>query len=175
MLSSLIDRHTHSIAMKGQIMITQSKLKELVHYNLETGIFTWKKRTSNRIKIGNVVGNLHKCGYIEMRVDGERCLAHRLAWLYVYGYMPKLIDHINRNKQDNRIKNLREADYSQNALNSKIRSDNSSGAKCVYFDKRNKSWEVKIGNKYIKKYKTLEEATQKSLELRKEMAGNFFN
>ena len=156
-------------------MITQSKLKELVHYDPDTGIFIWKKRTSNRIKIGNVVGNLHKYGYIEMRVDGERCLAHRLAWLYVYGYMPKLIDHINRDKKDNRIKNLREANYSQNALNSKIRSDNSSGAKCVYFDKKNKSWEVKIKKEYIKKYKTLEEAINKANEKRKEFAGEFFN
>jgi hypothetical protein len=175
MLSSLIDRHTHSTAMKGQIMITQSELKELLDYNPETGIFTWKKRTSNRIKVGSIAGSFHMCGYVEIKVGGTRCLAHRLAWLYVYGYMPKLIDHINRNKQDNKIKNLREADYSQNALNSKIRSDNSSGAKCVYFDKRNNSWEVKIKKEYIGKYKTLEEATQKANEKRKEFAGEFFN
>ena len=94
--------------MKGHTMITQSKLKELVNYDQDTGIFTWKKRTSNRIKIGDIIGNLHNCGYIEMGVNGKRYLAHRLAWLYVYGYMPKLIDHINTNKQDNRICNLYE-------------------------------------------------------------------
>jgi hypothetical protein len=156
-------------------MITQSELKELVNYNKDTGIFTWKKRTSNRIKVGDIVGNLHKCGYIEMRVGGTRCLAHRFAFLYVYGYMPKLIDHIDRNKKNNRIDNLREATYGQNILNSKIRSDNTSGVKCVYFDKRNNSWEVKVGNKYIKKYKTLEEAKHKAEEVRKEFAGEFFN
>jgi len=156
-------------------MITQSELKELVNYDKDTGIFTWKKRTSNRIKVGDIVGNLHKSGYIEMRVGGTRCLAHRFAFLYVHGYIPKLIDHIDRNKKNNRIDNLREATYGQNTLNSKIRSDNTSGAKCVYFDKRNNSWEVKIGNKYIKKYKTLEEAKHKAEEIRKEYAGEFFN
>lgn len=156
-------------------MITQSQLKELVNYNQETGIFTWKKRTSNRIKIGDVVGNLHNLEYVEMSVGGVRCLAHRLVFLYEYGYIPTLIDHINRNKQDNRMQNLREASYSENALNSKIRSDNTSGFKCVYYDKRNNSWEVKIENMYIKKYKTLEEASKKALEIRKETAGEFFN
>jgi hypothetical protein len=156
-------------------MITQSELKELVNYDKDTGIFTWKKRTSNRIKVGDIVGNFHKSGYIEMRVGGTRCLAHRFAFLYVHGYIPKLIDHIDRNKKNNTIDNLREATYGQNTLNSKIRSDNTSGAKCVYFDKRNNSWEVKIGNKYIKKYKTLEEAKHKAEEIRKEYAGEFFN
>jgi len=155
-------------------MITQSELKELVNYDKDTGIFTWKKRTSNRIKVGDVVGSLHGEGYIEMKVGGIRCLAHRFAFLYEHGYMPKLIDHIDRNPSNNRIENLREATYAQNMYNSKIRSDSDSGVKCVYFDKRNKSWEVKIGSKYIKKYKTLEEAKQKAEEVRKELAGEFF-
>ena len=125
-------------------MITQSELKELLDYNKDTGIFTWKQRTSNRIKVGNIAGNLHSCGYIELKVKNNRVLAHRLAWLYEHGELPILIDHINGDKKDNRICNLRQASYSENAYNSKIRIDNKSGVRCVSWNKTHNKWEVRI-------------------------------
>jgi hypothetical protein len=125
-------------------MLTQAELKEVLNYHPETGIFTWKKRTSNRVKVGSIAGNVHNCGYIELKVNNNRVLAHRLAWLYEHGELPILIDHINGDKKDNRISNLRQASYSENAYNSKIRTDNKSGVRCVSWDKARNSWEVRV-------------------------------
>lgn len=151
-------------------MITQQKLKELVNYDKNTGIFTWKKRTSNRVKVGDVIGNLHNCGYIEMRVDKTRILAHRLAWLYTYGYIPQIIDHIDGNKQNNKICNLREATHKTNAYNSKIRSDNKSGVRCVSWDKTRNSWEIRLkidGKlKHYGNYKYLDDAKEAADKIR---------
>ncbi len=125
-------------------MITQSELKEVLNYDSDTGIFTWKQKTSNRIKVGGIAGNLHNGGYIELKVKNNRVLAHRLAWLYEHGELPILIDHINGDRKDNRICNLRKATYQSNAYNSKLRKDNKSGVRCVSWDKKNQSWEVRI-------------------------------
>jgi hypothetical protein len=164
--------------MKGHTMITQSKLKELLNYDQDTGIFTWKKRTSNRIKVGNIAGNTHNCGYIEMCIEGKRCLAHRLAWLYIYGYLPKLIDHINGDRQDNKISNLREATYQTNIYNSKIRSDNKSGVRCVSWNNKRNSWEVRIkidGKlKHYGDYKDLNDAKKVADRIRSENHKEFY-
>jgi hypothetical protein len=116
-------------------MITQSRLKELLNYNSDTGVFTWIKRS------GSVAGGLDKCGYIHIRVDYNLYFAHRLAWLYVYGLFPEdQIDHINRVKDDNRFTNLRPATKSQNQMNTPRRSDNKSGHKGVCWSKTAKKW-----------------------------------
>jgi len=173
-----MDRHTHSIAMKGHIMITQQELKELVNYDKDTGIFTWKKRTSNRVKVGDAIGNLHNCGYVEMSVGGKRYLAHRIAWLYMYGYIPQLIDHIDGNKQNNKICNLREATYQSNVYNSKIRSDNKSGVRCVSWNKKRNSWEVRLkidGKlKHYGDYKDLSDAKKVADKIRSESHKEFY-
>ena len=154
MLSSLIDRHTHSTAMKGQIMITQEQLKELLDYNPDTGIFTWKVDRSIAIKKGKVAGYKRPDGYIVTSINKKLYYLHRLAWLYVHGNFPNnVIDHINKDKSDNKLCNLRDVTTSFNNINCNLRSNNSSGYTGISFVKNINKWRVRI--KINKKTKCL--------------------
>ena len=89
--------------------LTQEYLKSILDYDLDTGIFTWKINKAKRTKIGDIAGWSYN-GYREIEINDKKYKAHRLAWLYVYGEMPnKLIDHIDGNRSNNKISNLREA------------------------------------------------------------------
>jgi len=160
-------------------MITQAELKSYLSYDKETGIFIRIKTTSNRSKINSVAGNVRPDGYMEVKVAGNAYLQHRLAWLYEYGVWPsKMLDHINGVRNDNRIENLREVDFRENTYNSKIRSDNKSGVRCVSWNNRQKCWEVrmKVDNKlkYFGNYKDLQDAKAKSEQIRKRHHGEYF-
>ena len=118
--------------MTAQI-ITQAELKEQLHYNPDTGIFTRLIFRCNRHRAGTKVGSFSNKGYLRIELNNKGYQAHRLAWLYMTGEMPELhVDHINQVKDDNRWCNLRLATNSQNKMNSKIRPDNSTGFKGVY-------------------------------------------
>lgn len=100
--------------------LTAARLRELLHYDQLTGLFTWLVKTN---KSRNWVGKQAGCpdkntGYIMIGIDGQHIRAHRLAWLYVTGSFPtREIDHKNRVKSDNRWKNLRAATPQMNAEN----------------------------------------------------------
>lgn len=131
--------------------LTQERLRELLHYDLGTGIFRWRISTGRKIKAGSVAGSRMGNGYIHIGIDSRKYQAHRLAWLYVNGEWPsKDIDHKNNVKDDNRIGNLRLATMSQNIANARRRSDNTSGFKGVSWKKRDSKWCARIrdGNKY---------------------------
>ena len=115
-------------------IISQATLKQLLSYNAETGVFTW-------VKSGRMAGSLLPHGYLRITIQNKGYYAHRLAWLYCYGQWPaQNIDHKNRQKNDNRIANLREVGQSQNGHNQNVRSNNTSGCKGVSFDTRSKKW-----------------------------------
>lgn len=115
-------------------MITQERLKQRYHYNKRTGVFT---RLFNRG--AGVAGTIvsipdSASGHLRVRIDGKKYPLTNLAWLYVYGvYYEGMLDHKDGDEQNNRIKNLRPASYSQNAFNCPIRHDNKTGAKGVVF------------------------------------------
>lgn len=86
-------------------MLTQKRLRDLLHYNPETGIFTWTKRRRR----GKAAGTRHDDrGFLKVSIDNERHLLHRLAWLWMTGlHAPVSVEHINGDRCDNRWKNLR--------------------------------------------------------------------
>jgi hypothetical protein len=126
-------------------MITAERLRELVNYNSDTGVFTHVRRRG--VKAGAVAGCLRGPGdYRVMQAGGRQYLAHRLAWLYVTGSWPAAeIDHINGDKADNRFANLREATSSQNKWNAGASSRNKLGLKGVAFHKKSGRWRAIIG------------------------------
>ncbi len=125
--------------------ITAEKLRELVHYDQECGRCTWKVRTARRVKVGDVAGCPDGHGYLQIMVQSRLHKAHRLAWLYMCSNWPKdQIDHINRDRSDNRITNLREVTNKQNQQNRSNRSDNTSGHPGVYWSKRASKWQAEI-------------------------------
>lgn len=117
-------------------MITQARLKELLHYDPETGVFTRRITIRGRWKAGSQCGMLDDHGYIKIRVDGVRLRAHRLAFIYMIGSVPKEIDHINGVRGDNRWANLRDCSRSENQQNiGSARADNKCGLSGVSFNK----------------------------------------
>lgn len=135
-------------------MLTAERLREILSYDKETGIFKWRVCLSNRAQVGAVAGNPSKRdGYIKIGVDGKIYMGHRLVWLYVTGEWPRnLIDHINCNGSDNRFANLREATHSQNLANLRKPSANTSGHKGVSWDKFKNKWVARAkvnGRQYV--------------------------
>lgn len=132
--------------------MNQSELKELLHYDLDTGVFTWLVRVP-RTRFSGCVAGFECQGYRRIKIRKKRYTAHRLAWLYVTGNWPEdEIDHINGDGEDNRFANLREADRFVNARNMPLSSVNKSGVVGVRLRKRKKSqsWVVQIADKGVK-------------------------
>ena len=100
-------------------ILTQERLKEVLRYCPDSGIFTWAINVSN-VKAGSRAGSLKRNGYLSIRVDRVRYSAHRLVFLYTLGRMPpQQVDHINGIRNDNRLCNLRECSRSFNMQNQK--------------------------------------------------------
>lgn len=131
--------------------LTQARLKELLHYDPETGVFTWRAESSYRARFsGQVAGSPHCRGYVAMKVDQRRYLAHRLAWLYVHGTWPEGdIDHDNRDRKDNRIANLRDTNQTHNNGNMPRPKHNTSGYKGVHWNKKNRNWVAHISKNKV--------------------------
>jgi hypothetical protein len=159
-------------------MIKQSHLKELFDYNPITGLFTRLKSVSSNTKLGDIAGYPHHTGYAYITIDGKMWQVHRLAWIYVYGELPKYIDHINRDKKDNRICNLRRSTYIQNTHNVSRRVSNTSGFKGVSFIKRTGRWVARISlnskNIHLGSFDTPHEAHAAYCKKGKELRGEFF-
>ncbi|CNI81435.1 AP2 domain [Yersinia pekkanenii] len=123
--------------------LTQERLKELLHYDPDTGVFTWTFRRG-RVSTGQDAGTLTN-GYIVVGIDGCSYRAQRLAWFYMHGSWPrKYIDHINRIKTDNGFINLREATSAENQRNVGIGKGNRSGFKGVFWEPERKKWKARV-------------------------------
>ena len=125
-------------------ILTQNRLKELLSYNPDTGIFTWRHPTSNRVKVGDVCSCKDVKGYLVIRLFNKQYKAHQLAWLYTHGCFVKELDHINRQPGDNRMANLRVATRSEQMHNAGMLKNNISGVKGVCWHKASGKWHVRI-------------------------------
>lgn len=122
-------------------IITQKQLKDIIIYYPDSGRFEWteKKKWVNK----KTIGHIDKDGYHSIMINKRNWRAHRLAWLYIYGEIPKQIDHINHIKNDNRLINLRAVTNQQNQMNRRY-SYNTSGIMGVCFDKDRNKWKAQI-------------------------------
>lgn len=102
--------------MAGSI-ITAAQLREVLNYDPETGVFTWRLSTGQRSKPGRIAGSLDHQGYTRIGVLDSYYSAHRLAWLYMAGEWPALIDHLDGNRSNNRFSNLRVVNQKTNSEN----------------------------------------------------------
>lgn len=153
-------------------------LKKSFYYDPSTGVFTRIKNVS-QCKIGDVAGSLMKIGYLRISFKNKSYLAHRLAWLYMTGKLPKNeIDHINGIKTDNRWCNLREATRSENSMNKPIQKNNTSNFPGVSFIKSTKKWRAyaKLNKKqiWLGSYETALKAYEVYKEFTMKHFGDFY-
>ena len=159
-------------------MITQQQALDLFEYR--DGDLHWKVRPANLAVCGTVAGYRNtRDSYWRVVVQGKMYLKHRLVFLYHHGNLPKYVDHVNGNREDNRVENLRLATQAENARNAKIPRHNTSGVKGVCKPKKDKNWTCSLRTN--KKLKTVggfkdKELAQEFMELWREMAhGQFAN
>ena len=126
-------------------MLTAERLRELLHYDSDTGVFTWRVDRRGGRKAGDVTGARHGRGYVVIGIDNKLYLAHRLAWLWMTGAWPEdKIDHMDLDRANNRFANLRPATESQNKANAPLRRDNTSGFKGVSWHSAVNRWAAQI-------------------------------
>ncbi len=120
-------------------------LRELLDYEAETGLFRWKNSRRGRVKVGGIAGTSDRSGYQQIRINGKKYMSHRVAWAMSYGAWPTdVIDHINMDKADNRLANLRSATKSQNRYNLDAYKNNTSGHKGVSHNRKSGLWRAYI-------------------------------
>lgn len=158
--------------------ITQDYLHQVFDY--VDGHLIWKMKVGPRVKVGEKCGHLRKDGYVQIIFQRKVYSAHRLIWFYVYGVWPKEeVDHIDGNKSNNKIENLRDVTKSQNQQNRKKTKSNTSGWKGVFLDVRNNKWYGKITvnkkKQYLGYFATAHEAHLAYCEAAKKLHGNFAN
>lgn len=167
--------HSESTCRKP---LTAKRLRELLEYNPATGNFYWKTDLGCHNKYeGLKAGGVNYHGYVRVAIDGVSYRANRLAWLYMTGDWPsQLIDHVNRNKADDRWENLRLATRSQNRRNAGRAINNTSGLTGVSpaFGK----WRAQISfegkKKYLGLFTTKEAARAAYVSAAKTLFGEFF-
>jgi hypothetical protein len=179
--------------------LTAEYVREALDYNPETGDLVWKARPIWHFKDRRIMDswNSRYVGlgagtpvnpsskdrnnyYLHMLLDKKSYLVHRIIWMHVHGSFPEeQIDHINNDRKDNRLTNLREATAAQNQHNKPLQVNNTSGSKGLYFDKTAKSWLVRVNREgktvFCERRKSREEAEKALREYREKEHLEFAN
>lgn len=147
-------------------------------FDYQDGFLLWKKSVGT-IKAGKKVESVSNRGYVVVQVGGKRYLAHRVIWMLLNGRMPEMVDHIDGNKQNNLIENLREVDNTLNHWNERKRSTNNSGHKGVWWHKQSKRWEAacRVNGKQITigRFERIEDAVEAVKKFREQQHGEYAN
>ena len=146
-------------------------IRSMLEYDAITGNFFWKERPENmfpgkrhcttwnkRFSGKRALCTQHHAGYLYGSIFESNYSAHRLAWYISSGKIPDEIDHINGDKRDNRLCNLRNVDRKENCKNIAVRKTSRSGVQGVRWDAKNKKWEVRISTKHIGRFVAFDEA-----------------
>lgn len=160
-------------------MITADRVRELLIYEPETGRFIWRVDRYRKAKAGSEAGKVKSDNRRYIGLDYHEYQASKIAWLYMLGEWPDfIIDHENRDSSDDRWENLRRASSSENNQNCSLRSDNTSGAKGVSWNKRQQKWHAyfHIRSKMISLgfFEKFEEATEVATFAREFFFGEFY-
>tara|TARA_R100001143_G_scaffold61969_1_gene64036 strand:+ start:4740 stop:5249 length:510 start_codon:yes stop_codon:yes gene_type:complete len=161
-------------------MVKASKIPEIVRkylsYNPDTGNIRWLVKRGRKAK-GDLAGYVAKSGYISIGVDGVLYYAHRIAYYLHHNENPKFVDHVNNDRADNRIANLRSVSHSGNNINKVVQSNNKSGHPGVAFDKRTGKWMARItlrgSTKWLGRFETMKEAVKARQNAEFDLIGNF--
>lgn len=168
--------------------LTRERLKEYLLYDPLTGEFIMKERPRNEFanaatyarhlaRVGKPIGCPNNGGYVKIHIDGKYYSAHRLVWLLVHGEIPEYptweIDHVNGDRGDNRLKNLRKVTKSDNQRNGARRVNNRSGVTGVNWVRSKRRWIARIWDgphhRYLGAFKNLEDARIARLKAEKEI------
>jgi len=156
--------------------ITQEELKQLLSYDPETGVFVWNSARRKGSVSGETVGYIHHSGYRYCEIKGKHYAVHRVVWLYIYGEIPDCsIDHIDGDRRNNRLKNLRLAknNHADNGQNRKLNCNSSTGFMGVSFQKSSKKYVARISkNKisyFLGEFSSPEEASLAYKKAKKEL------
>lgn len=161
--------------MAARYAITLEEAKEHLTYDPDTGVFRWNKNKGRHAKAGDVAGSVHRSGYRRIGICGALVYAHRLAWLMHHGEEPAdMIDHINGDRDDNRIENLRHATATINSQNIRRgRPTKSSGLAGVFADANEVTWSAQLTfmGKVVRTggFATIEEAHSMYIELKRRL------
>jgi hypothetical protein len=150
-------------------IVTAERVRELFDYSPGTGEFRFRGGPCR----GSVAGSPHAAGYRRLFIDGRQFYAHRMAWLYIHGFLPNELDHANLDKSDNRICNLRIASRSQNMAN--LPSKNTLGRKGVWRDARQKvdGWFAYVRGKRLGTFSCIEHTAAAYKAAVEYLYGNF--
>jgi hypothetical protein len=156
-------------------MISKQHLNELFDY--KNGVLYWKSPKSNRLKIGQKAGTVAKDKRERINVCGKLLLTHRIIFAMHHDYWPKYVDHIDCDKSNNKIENLRETTVHQNQWNKHLDCRNTSGIKGVSFDKRRNKWVAEIRNHnkkiFLGRFNSVAEAEKTVKIARTQIHGEF--
>lgn len=151
-----------------QESISESRLKELLEYDPDTGVFTWLITPSQRTRKGMRAGSIHKAsGYRRIKIDNVNYQEHRLAFLYMTGSVPQVVDHIDQDRSNNKWCNLRASTHAENSMNIGATRKSKTGHQGVYYNAKKFKYQAYITKQGRKVWQQSFDSCSEAVEARR--------